>query len=338
MWTMWDVQNLDILPYNETQLPLSVWHCKKCHLGIIFPRKKKKHYEQAGVRTSSPCRSTPLHGFHDLCKLPRTCPRQSAANIGRMYFRQGGITDNKRLAVESACWHVKAPLLVMEWVRYYDTRWFPTSYTWSYNPFYPCVRPFEFWKVPSWGESCNAVRPADRRHEGRWDWEQLFSGIPAKPVTNVVTCGAAHASTSSPMASASLAVPLRPCGARRRRPSPNGFMCLHYLLSIILYLSVYLSSYLPTFSIILRLPQHQTLIFWSPGQGVFVTLLAVRPFFRRFGRLRSIPRHTEKTPSATPSEAWALWEFWRIYSIAKEMQEPWNSERNSFVPHSSIYN
>lgn len=63
-------------------------------------------------------------------------------------------------------------------------------------------------------------------------------------------------------------------------------------------LSVYLSSYLPTFSIILRLPQHQTLIFEVLAKGVFVTLLAVRPFLRRFGRLRSIPRHTEKTPSA----------------------------------------
>ena len=111
------------------------------------------------------------------------------------------------------------------------------------------------WKVPSWGESCNVVRPADSddtraavscagRHKKnasateklfnpRWDWEQLFSGIPAKPVANVVSCGATHASTSSPMASASLAVPLRPCGARRRRPSPNGFnTCLQTYLSI----------------------------------------------------------------------------------------------------------
>ena len=74
---------------------------QKMPLGNHFP--PKKHYEQVGVRTSSPCRSTPLHGFHDLCKLPRTCPRQSAANIGRMYFRQEGIIDNNRLAVESAC-------------------------------------------------------------------------------------------------------------------------------------------------------------------------------------------------------------------------------------------
>ena len=44
MWAMWDVQNLDILPYKETQLPLSVWHRQKRHAtweSFLFPRKKK---------------------------------------------------------------------------------------------------------------------------------------------------------------------------------------------------------------------------------------------------------------------------------------------------------
>ena len=80
----------------------------------------------------------------------------------------------------------------------------------------------------------------------RWDWEQLFSGIPAKPVTNVVTCGAAHASTSSPMASASLAVPVAPLRSSSS-PTISQWLYVSALSTIYYIISICLSLFLPTY-------------------------------------------------------------------------------------------